>query len=418
MLRPLYLFNTYALLPLALLLLLLLRLKRSNDLPAFRPGLGDLAMVLFVAGALASILFEGESHVTTLKNLTELDRVFLVPFAAFWLVRVSRIEEPQLAAWVPILAGLCILEAVTGALGLLLPTALPRFWPGVVIEMGGLRVTGTMTHPDGYVAMLVLAATFCFHFLSSKPGLPARAFGSGLLVIGFSAGFVSFSRASWIGSAVALGLLATAYRRRLAIPVMAIVPAVVLLSHLPTGAARVRVGPGSSGAGTTAPSQSTQVDRKSYAIERLGNSQTVADRVVLGAAGVKMFLDKPLLGWGFGSYDRHARGFIERTGPFVPSDWDRYQAASHNSHISILAELGIVGYACLAFPLAWVLVRSARALWYSKVDRLLITLWANMAFLVVISMSIDLRFLACTSGLAWLILGLVAVRVERHERPC
>jgi uncharacterized membrane protein YhaH (DUF805 family) len=48
-------------------------------------------------------------------------------------------------------------------------------------------------------------------------------------------------------------------------------------------------------------------------------------------------------------------------------------------------------------------------------DRRLLALWAIVAFLAVVSVFVDLRYLALSLGLGGLTLGLIAVRVEADE---
>jgi O-antigen ligase len=418
-LRTLYQLNTYALLPVTLIILLP-RLKRQ-DPHAFRPGLMDYALVVFAALAIASILFGGESFAAMPQQLKALWRAYLAPFALFWIARITRPGEKQLSACVQILAGLCILEVMVGAAGLFRPDILPRFWPSFTNAMGGVRITGTLTQPDSFAAILVFTASVCFYFFSARPGRSARVLGCGLLILGFSAVFASFSRASWLGGLLVLAIIAVFYRARMIVPVLAIALMVVGISHIPASSARIRMEKDSAGITPTAsPSQTlpTHADEKSYAMNRMGNKWTISDRIVLGAAGLNAFRQKPLFGWGFGSYDLHARGLVKKIGPFEPSDWALTAGASHNSHISILAELGLIGYACFSFPLVYILMRSVQAFRRFTVDGLLVTLWANLAFLALVSILIDLRFLYCISGLAGLVLGLIAVRLEHHEQPC
>ena len=60
----------------------------------------------------------------------------------------------------------------------------------------------------------------------------------------------------------------------------------------------------------------------SFALKRLGTTDTVDSRIVLIYAGRQMFFAKPLLGWGFTSYDLHDWRFMKRVGNFAPTSWD------------------------------------------------------------------------------------------------
>jgi O-antigen ligase len=417
-LRPLYLFTEYLTLPAVLLLLLPRTLKVGAR--AFRPDLADYAMVLFTVLAVASILLGRETPAAAFGQLKAFWRAFLGPFVLYWIARLSRPDKRQLMACTPILAGLCIIEAVVGALGIFNPAALPGFWPSFVNETGGIRITGTLVQPDSYAAMLIFSSSMCFSFLMARSERILRVLGCGLLVLGFSAAVISFSRASWLGGLLALGMMAFYYRGRILIPCALLGIAVFGIFHIPAGTTGIRTGSdsiGSAPAASAIPHRSAPGNAESYAMKRLSTKNSVSDRIALSAAGLSAFLQHPLFGSGMGSYDQNARKLVRKIGPFIPSDWALTVGASHNSHISILAELGMIGYACFVVPLIYIFYRSIQALRHRNMDGFLVVLWANLLFLALVSVLIDMRFLAGISGLAGLVLGLTAVRLERNESP-
>ena len=406
-LRPVYLVNTYLLVPALLGAVLLERMLRPRSRAGFRAGASDAALAAFLLMAVVSIALQDQPPAVARQNLTGLWRTFLVPFAAFWAIRLARPRERELAAWVPALAALCVVEVAVGFLAWFRPSALPGFWPGSVGETGGVRIAGTLPQADVYAAVLVLCATFLIDFGAAAASDAARWLAGGGVALAFTGVFLSFSRASWLGGLVALGVLAVAHGRRVAVPCVAIAVAVTALSRAP---ARRAERPASRPTAVA----STQ-KAESYATTRLTTTRSITDRIVLGAAGLRMSLEKPLFGWGFGTYDRHARAFVAPVGRFVPTDWAKNEAASHCTHLSILAEMGILGYSLLAFPV----VRLATATFLGRRarrrDRRLVGLWAIVAFLAVVSVFVDLRYVALSLGLGGLTLGLIAVRVEADE---
>lgn len=69
-------------------------------------------------------------------------------------------------------------------------------------------------------------------------------------------------------------------------------------------------------------------------------------------AGVKMFLDKPILGNGY-------NGYYERFGEFIPSAWnDKYDA--HNEFVTALANYGIPGFISFVFIFLYPLLYSKK----------------------------------------------------------
>ena len=406
-LRSVYRVNTYALLPALLGVALLDLMPRARGRARCRPGPSDAALALFLIVAVASIALQDQPQAVTRQNLIDLWRTFAVPFAAFWAVRLTRPCERDLAAWAPPLAALCVIEVAVGFLAWWKPAALPGFWPGSVPETGGVRITGTLPQPDVYAAVLVFCAAFLVAAGTDTASGLARWLSGGGVALAFTGVFLSFSRASWLGGLLALGILAAAYGRRLAVPCVAIALAVTALSRAPGG-----------GAGPAAPSSTAATPTKQagrYAIDRLTTMPSISDRIALDAAGLKMFLRKPLLGWGYGTYDRHARGFVARVGPIVPTDWAINEAASHCTHLSILAEMGLLGYGLLAFPVARLAATTFFGRRRLRRDRRLVGLWAIVAFLAVVSLLVDLRYVGPSLGLAWLVLGLIGVRLEADE---
>jgi O-antigen ligase len=406
-LRPVYLVNTYALIPLLLAALLLERVLARRDSGDPRPRAADWALALFVLSALGSIALQHPDAAVARREVLELWRTFVVPIAVFWAVRLARPRRSDVAAWAVPLTALAVVEVAVGLLAWFRPEEFTRFWPGSVMETGGVRITGTLPQADVYAAVLVLCAVVLFERGDEAAGGAARWLVAGGVALAFTGVFLSFSRASWLGGLVALCILAAAHRRAIVVPFAATILAVGALSQAPAGRSQPAL---TSEPGVAGSRPSTE----SYAKARLGTTRSVTDRIVLDAAGLRMFLRKPLLGWGFGTYDRHARGFVEAVGPFIPSDWATNLAASHCTHLSILAEVGLLGYALLTFPAAQ-LAKATLGRRVRRGDRTLAGLWAFMAFLGVTSVLVDLRYVAPAFGLAGLVLGLIAVRVGDDE---
>lgn len=406
-LRPVYLVNTYALLPALLGAALFDQALRSRGRRTFRIGGSDAALAAFLLWAVGSIALQHLPYAAIRNDLTDLWRTFVIPVVAFWAIRLARSREGEFANWVAPLAALGAVELAVGLLAWFTPAALPGFWPGLIQETGGVRITGTLPQPDLYAAVLMFCATFLV-----SPGMTAasrwtRYLANGCFALALTGVFLSFSRASWLGGLAALALLAAAHRRTIAGPCAAVALAITVLAFAPAHGGK----PPAPSPAPAAPAS----DVGGYAFNRLTMTWTIRDRIVLDAAGFRMFLAKPLLGWGFGTYDRRAHEFVRTVGPFAATDWDKNEAASHCTHLSILAEMGAVGYGLFIFPaasLATAMVRCRKELWR---DRFLVGLWAMVAFLAVVGLLIDLRYVPLSLTLGGVVLGLIAVRVEADE---
>lgn len=411
-LRPAYLVNAYGLFPALAATVLVGQATRSRVQRTFRLTLPDAALSGFLALAAISLALQSVAGAASPRDAADLWRAFVVPAAAFWAVRAARLREEDFDGWVAPLSALCAVELAVGLLAWFSPASLPAFWPGAVEETGGLRVVGTLTQPDLYSAVLVFAATLLARTGRTAASPAMRWAASAGFALAFVGVFLSFSRASWLGGALALALLVVACGRSVALPCLAIALAVVGLSHVPSREAKIPASESPLVAAAPASGDATPA-REPYAVTRLKMSGTVADRIVLASAGLRMFLQKPLLGWGFGTYDRHARAFVTDVGPFVASEWDRRWAASHCTHVSVLAEMGLLGYVLFVAPAAALATATVRR---RLRDPALTRLWAVAAFLAVVSVLVDLRYVTTALGVAGLVLGLIAVRVE-DDRP-
>ena len=406
-LRPVYLVNSYILLPALLCAAAIDHVRRRRARPTFHLGGSDAAMSAFLLWAVVSIALQELAPGAMRNDLADLWRTFVIPFAAFWAVRLARLREREFANVAAPLAALCAVELAVGLLAWFKPAALPGFWPGSIQETGGVRITGTLSQPDLYAAVVLFCATLLLATgMAAASGRTRSLAKCGSALAGIAV-FLSFSRASWIGGALALTIFAAAYRRTIAVPFAATALAIAVVALAPGQR-------GNSPASSQAPAAAAN-RTGSYAFARLMMTWTIRDRIVLDAAGWKMFLEKPLFGWGFGTYDRYAHGFVTPVGPFAATDWDKNDAASHSTHLSILAETGAIGYGLFIFPAASLATTMCRRRKTLSHDRVLVGLWAMMAFLGVVGLLIDLRYVPLSLTLGGIVLGLIAVRLEADE---
>ena len=158
----------------------------------------------------------------------------------------------------------------------------------------------------------------------------------------------------------------------------------------------------------------TQVDTIE---DRFGSDETALSRLPVAYASLRMFEEKPLVGWGVGNFDRFDRGFQREVGGFFPEK----DHASHNLYLLLLAEQGIVGFALYVGPALYWLVKSVSA--YGRLPRsglrsrkLLVLLWAILASHIVVNNFSNMK-IEFGLGQWWLVLGaigaLVASTVDR-----
>jgi len=394
--RYLYWAVHQGLIPLALVINILSRMLRLKEHPPVRLNLADLVVVLYVGMAILTVLFNKDIssnagiYARTLYNRAG------VGFVLYWLVRFLRLEEKDLLRLIPIFLFLTLLEGVVGLVSWFSPALLPPMWRSRDSLLGA-RVTGTFSEPGAYTAALMFFMIFLFQYAMTRTRTRTgrlflmATFGFGLVSI-----FFSFSRGSWLAALVVLLIILYLYPKPILTLIALTVPVMMLLA----------VGPLSNTFG--------------WAVQRLENEQTVESRMVLAHAGKQMFLAKPIFGWGYGSYDLYDWRFIERLDNVAPTRWDLEKGTSHNSYLTILAETGVVGLLLYVFPVLWWFGLTVKKIHRVPIGdfwdrRLLILMWAFVLFYALITQFFDIRFFWFTQGTVWLVLGLIALTLQRSE---
>jgi O-antigen ligase len=294
----------------------------------------------------------------------------------------------------PVALFILISQTAIGVLSWLAPDLLPSAWLG----LAGARTTGSLRHAHVFGTTLLFCGMLAFHSALSVPRRAGVRYALiGLFLLAVVMNFFTLSRASWLASCVVvLGLLLVYPRtlRRLAIIAVPII-ALVLASGLATGAGQL-------------------------ALDRLQSDESeraALTRLPVAVAAIRMFKEKPLVGWGYENFDRFDRQFQSTVGGFYPDKDD----ASHNDYLNLLAEQGLIGLTLFLGPVVWwlALTRSAIAnmprIGFVS-HRLLIILWLVIASLFIVGQFATIRN-EFSSGLWWVTLGLIGSLVDRfHSR--
>ena len=152
--------------------------------------------------------------------------------------------------------------------------------------------------------------------------------------------------------------------------------------------------------------------------DRFSNSRNVQARVILQDWSIRLAKEKPILGWGYDSFDRvkNSANFSAGLLPIALG----LGSTSHDTYLTILVEYGGVGLLLLLGPFAVVLVRSLRRARAPSPDRWLL-IGASAAILVIIltGATIDYRFFSFAPAVPWLFLGLLRRAISPEDaRQC
>jgi len=398
--RYLYWVVHRSLMALAISLNILERMLKIKPHPPIKLGWPDALMVGYLILSTLSLLFSQEHEITSKLQIylfTIYDRT-LVAYIAFWAIRFLAPTSQDFQRLIPLMAALVLLECIVGMLSWFYPDILPRMWQGRA-ALRGARVTGTFAEPAAYSSMLVFFMTFILQHAMHTLKNGWQRYGYLLLIaFGLVCIFFTFSRGSWVAMLVVFAVWGMLYARTL-LPLASVgVVAMGLLLITIFNA------------------------EYNFALERLNSAQSATTRIIQAQAGQAMFLEKPIWGWGYGSYDLHDWKYMKRVGDFVPRQYEIKTGTSHNSTLTILAEMGVIGLFFYAFPILWWAIRSLQAWPHLPKEtppddffnrNLFLLLWANVIFVLIVGQFIDLRFFWFTLGEMWLTLGLIANYIDK-----
>jgi O-antigen ligase len=380
------------LIPMALGINILSRMLRLKKHRPVQLGLADLCMVAFGAMGLISIFVTRNNW----KTIFTLQDRFLVPFTAYWLIRFSNAREQELKQLIPLMLLLSLSEYTIGLVSWFAPQVLPSIWRSGLI---GDRIMGTFGQPAVYACILILFFILFYYDAMNRAKSSMRTWQILAFSLGIVCLFFTFTRGVWLVGILVLLALLFLYPKPIARLIAMILPIMLILST------------------------SVLASEFAHAYARFKTTEEGAeDRLVLANAGKKMFYAKPILGWGFDNYDRYDWKFLERVAETTPTSWQVTKGTSHHTYLTILAEMGVVGFFFYVFPVIWWLGLTIKALPRLPKDgfwsrRLLIVMWLPIAVHIVLAQDLDMRFFCYCLTLFWINLGFIANVVQDGLRP-
>ncbi len=295
------------------------------------PGFGTAHVLLLLVGAYAVVSFAWVIDDQTRSSVFEIvDRLGLYPFFMFLIAPVVFATERARRHLLIALIALGAYLGVTAVFEVVGPQALvfPRYIvnPEVGLAFGRARGPFVEAGTNG-LALQTAAVAGMVLLWTTPPRTPegrAVVYGIiGLCVVGI---LLTLTRQVWLGSALSLvvvGLVSARGRRLL-------VPAIAAVAILIGGA--YYLGPG--------------VREKVAA--RAADQRPLWDRLNLNNAALRMFEEKPLVGWGWNGFRTHSTEYFRQA--------DDYPLTTpgtgvHNVFLANLVDLGMIGTALWAFAL-------------------------------------------------------------------
>jgi O-antigen ligase len=381
-----------------LLLTWVLRLLTRRDAEFVTTPL-DAPLVVFLGVAVAAFVF-GTAYAVTPETTRQYFKLLNSVLFFFTITQTARrwddirllvralIVGGAIAALIGIVLYHLPAETASGWLRSLSPLGYPRGDVLRYVEDAGvrtktLRATGTSIDPNVYGALLLLTGALALAQAAEAVGRVRWAFWGALALIGYAL-LISLSRGSWVGFAVACGIMAVARYRRLlwAVPAAA-VPIVLLFG------ARL----------------ADFVDHFLKAV--YAQDQATGMRLGEYKDALTLIQQNPLLGVGFGG---------------TPSS-DLYLGVS-STYLMIAEEMGLFGLTIFLIVIGWALFDGARR--YSALPgRLRPIALSCMAALagVLVAAAFDKHFFDLRyqhiSALFWMLVAIVVLstRAEPADNP-
>jgi O-antigen ligase len=149
-----------------------------------------------------------------------------------------------------------------------------------------------------------------------------------------------------------------------------------------------------------------QIKGSSVYQNRIDQKSNVDARLVLQQISIRLLEQKPILGWGYNSFDR-AKYRVSINSASVPVR-DALQSTSHDTFLTTLVEFGLVGFALFVLPWVVILRRALRRVRTPSPDRWFYVAGISSILVIVINgVTLDYRFFSFVPMLAWFFLGLL-----------
>lgn len=366
----------------------------------------DLVLFAFM-GVLGISTFTHDYHVYTKNDVPIVQHLlngYLIPLVIYWIVRQSRLDDRELTRVLAALTIFGLYLAVTGILEAFQQWSLvfPKYIADPKLGLHFGRARGPMVHSVSYGLYLDTCLLALGLWMSKVKHRRLQIALGALIPVFLAAVFFTKTRTVWLGAGT--GTL-------------------IVLGIVLHGKTRVAV------LGTAVLAGLLVGVAKSDAILGLQREGTVQDtresaqmRKVFTYVSWKMFLDRPLWGFGFGHFAHEKLNYLSDRSTELRLESIR-DYVHHNTFLSVLTETGLIGLSLLIAVLAgwgrtaWKLARNVRAPdWMCRhglltLGMLGIAVWQMIGHEITFT-TLDQSLIYCICGLA---VGLQAMLRREGE---
>jgi O-antigen ligase len=263
-----------------------------------------------------------------------------------------------------------------------------NLWHNVVENVGVHRAVSTFESPEAMGAWLGAGVAFAVAILVWSGPRSLRLPAILLIVTALPALYLSYTRGAVVATAAVVVLLAL-IRNRARWPSLLVLAAVGIVLFASWG----------------------NISSSSIYKSRLGVTGTVTPRVVLAHVAVELFKERPVFGWGYATFDQ-AKLTVQTRDPLIVET-----TTSHDTFLTVLAELGGFGLTLLVLP--WVVIgwRAVVAGWRGSAQPWVVAGCVGAAATFVIgAITYDARFFPLITAVPWITMGLVRRQASQGSR--
>jgi O-antigen ligase len=353
--------------------------------PAVSLSLVDFLPAAYVAYAVTSIAATSPAIDPSVARSVEV--VFLTvalgPCLYYFLVAGPGIAVKTPTLLRVLMVGACV-EAVLALIEV--ATAWTLWGTTTGATNGGLRAVATLANPAVLGAYLGIGVAIAAAILAWDGPHSLRRLARLTLVLCIPALFTTVTRGPIVATIVAVLLMLLAGRRRVLAIALIACAALSLVAAWP------------------------HIRSSSIYEQRAANVDTLLVREQIQKVSVVLWREKPILGWGFGSFDRVKNDTDFPYVPGLPGKIYLYAGAntSHNTYLTVLVELGLAGLLLLLAPFAAIVTRTLARARAVTDDRWIVAAASGSLIVVFLTgVTLDYRFFSFVPALSFVMLAIL-----------
>jgi O-antigen ligase len=348
----------------------------------------DFFPALYLAYLVISLAATGGTELRTTGTVSTVRTLYqdvAIGIVIYYVVAFWRGRGPSLVATAKVLL---LVAALQAAMAIIEAPTHWNLWHDTSWQRAGdNRSIATLGNPAATGAVIGVGIVVALAVLCWRGPLQLRRLAILMLILGFPALYATKTRGPILATLVAalLIVLFSARSRLVGAGAIALV-ALLLVVFWP------------------------RIQTSSVYQSRVTQKQNIQARLVLQEVSIKLIKQKPLLGWGYDSFDRVKYDVVVPS-PQLPLS-QALQSTSHDTYLTILVEYGAVGFAIFVLPWIAIFLRGVGRVRRLAPDRWFVAaMLGSILLLAVNAATLDYRFFSFVPMLGWLSLALLRRRL-------